>query len=123
VRRQRLTGKAIAAQTGVSPATVSHVLKRLGLNQLSAFEPAEPPRPYQREQPGELIHTDIKKLAKFNRVGHRTTGDRTGQSNSRAVGWGIVHVCIDDASRIAFSRIMKSGRKARAVAFLWAAVA
>ena len=122
LRRQRLTGKAIAAETGVSPATVSRVLKRLGLNKWSALEPAEPPRRYQRERPGELIHIDIKKLGKFNRVGHRITGDRTGQSNSRGVGWEFVHVCIDDASRIAFSRIMKSERKACAVAFLKAAI-
>jgi transposase InsO family protein len=123
LRRQRLTGKAIAAETGVSPATVSRVLKRLGLNRLSALEPAEPPRRYQRARPGELIHIDIKKLGKFNRVGHRITGDRTGQSNSRGVGWEFVHVCIDDASRIGFSRIMKTERKACAVAFLKAALA
>ena len=98
------TGKAIATETGVSPATVSRVLKRLGLNRLSALEPAEPPRRYEREQPGELIHIDIKKLGKFNQIGHRITGDRTGQSNSRGVGWEFVHVSIDDASRIAFSR-------------------
>jgi transposase InsO family protein len=123
LRRQRLTGKAIAAETGVSPATVSRVLKRLGLNRLSALEPAEPPRRYQRDRPGELIHIDIKKLGKFNKVGHRITGDRTGQSNSRGVGWEFVHVAIDDASRIAFSRIMKSERKACAIAFLKAAIA
>ena len=123
LRRQRLTGKAIAAETGVSPATVSRVLKRLGLNRLSALEPAEPPRRYQRDRPGELIHIDIKKLGKFNRIGHRITGDRTGQSNSRGIGWEFVHVAIDDASRIAFSRVMKSERKACAVAFLKAAVA
>jgi transposase InsO family protein len=123
LRRQRLTGKAIAAETGVSPATVSRVLKRLGLNRLSALEPAEPPRRYQRDRPGELIHIDIKKLGKFNRIGHRITGDRTGQSNSRGIGWEFVHVCIDDASRVGFSRIMTSERKACAVAFLKAAVA
>jgi transposase InsO family protein len=123
LRRQRLTGKAIAAETGVSPATVSRVLKRLGLNRLSALEPAAPPRRYQRERPGELIHIDIKKLGKFNRVGHRITGDRTGQSNTRGVGWEFVHVAVDDASRIAFSRIMKTERQACAVAFLKAAIA
>jgi transposase InsO family protein len=123
LRRQRLTGKAIAAETGVSPATVSRVLKRLGLNRLSALEPAEPPRRYQRERPGELIHIDIKKLGKFDRIGHRITGDRTGQSNSRGVGWEFVHVAIDDASRVGFSRIMKSERKACAIAFLRAAIA
>lgn len=123
LRRQRQTGQAIAVETGVSPATVSRVLRRLGLNKLSALEPAEPVRRYERERPGELIHIDIKKLGKFNRIGHRITGDRTGQSNSRGVGWEFVHVCIDDASRIAFSRVMKTERKGCAIAFLKAAVA
>jgi len=90
---------------------------------LSALDPAEPPRRYEREMPGEMIHIDIKKLGKFNRVGHRITGDRKGQSNSRGVGWEYVHVCIDDASRVAFSRIMKSERGRCAVTFLNAAVA
>jgi transposase InsO family protein len=123
LRRQRLPGKEIAAMVGVSPATVSRTLKRLGLNKLSALEPAEPPRRYERERPGEMIHIDIKKLGKFDQIGHRITGDRKGQSNSRGVGWEFLHVCIDDASRVAFSRIMKSERKACAVAFLRAAVA
>jgi len=123
LRRQRLTGQAIGAETGVSAATVSRILKRLGLNRLSALEPAEPPRRYQRDRPGELIHIDIKKLGKFNKIGHRITGDRTGQSNNRGVGWEFVHVCIDDASRIAFSRVMKTERKGCAITFLKAAVA
>jgi transposase InsO family protein len=123
LRRQRLTGQAIAAEVGVSPATVSRILKRLGLNKLKMLEPAEPVRRYERERPGELIHIDIKKLGKFNRIGHRITGDRTGQSNSRGVGWEFVHVCIDDASRIAFSKVMKNERKGCAIAFLKAAVA
>ena len=122
LRRQRMPGKEIATAVGVSPATVSRVLKRLGLSKLSALEPAEPPRRYEREQPGEMIHLDIKKLGKFNQVGHRITGDRTGQSNSRGVGWEFVHVCIDDASRVAFSKIMKTERGRSAVAFLKAAV-
>jgi transposase InsO family protein len=121
LRRQRIPGTEIAATVGVSPATVSRVLKRLGLNKLSALEPAEPPRRYQREQPGEMIHVDIKKLGKFNQMGHRITGDR--QSKSRGVGWEYVHVCIDDASRVAFSKIMKTERQGCAVAFLKAAIA
>ncbi|TWI60257.1 transposase IS481 family protein [Bradyrhizobium huanghuaihaiense] len=60
----------------------------LGLNRLRNLEPAEPVRRYEREHPGELIHIDIKKLGKFNRVGHRITGDRTGQSSLRARGEG-----------------------------------
>ncbi len=124
LRRQRLTGKAIAAEVGVSEATVSRILRRLGLNKLSAMEPAEPVRRYEREKPGELIHLDIKKLGKIGSIGHRITGRRTGMVNRHlGIGWEFVHVCIDDASRIAFSRVMKDERKESAVAFLKAAVA
>ena len=123
LRRQRLPGNEIAATVGVSAATVSRVLKRLGLSKLSALEPAQSPRRYEREHPGEIIHIDIKKLGKFNHIGHRITGDRTGQSNSRGVGWEFLHVCIDDASRVAFSKIMKTERGRCAVVFLKAAVA
>jgi len=123
LRRQRLTGKTIAAEVGVSPATVSRILRRMGLNKLSALEPAQPIRRYQRDRPGELIHIDIKKLGKFNKVGHRITGDRTGQSNNRGVGWEFVHVCIDDASRIAFTKVMKNEKQGCAITFLKAAVA
>ena len=83
LRRQRWTGRHIARQVGVSPATVSRVLKRAGLSRLKDIEPAEPVRRYERDHPGEMIHIDIKKLGRFERVGHRITGDRTGQSNSR----------------------------------------
>lgn len=123
LRRRRLTGKHIAMEVGVSPATVSRVLKRAGLSRLRDIEPAEPVRRYEREHPGDMIHIDIKKLGRFERVGHRITGDRTGQSNSRGVGWEFVHVCIDDASRVAFSQILPDERKESAIAFLKAAVA
>jgi transposase InsO family protein len=122
LRRQRHTGKQIAAALAISPATVSRILRRLGLNRLSALEPAEPVRRYEREKPGELIHIDIKKLGKFNQIGHRITGDRRGQSNSRGVGWEYVHVCIDDHSRVAFAKIMPSEKKRSAIAFLKAAL-
>ncbi|WP_339764741.1 IS481 family transposase [uncultured Hoeflea sp.] len=123
LRRQRWTGKHIARDVGVSPATVSRVLRRAGLSRLKDLDPAEPVRRYERQYPGELIHIDIKKLGRFERVGHRITGDRTGQSNSRGVGWEFVHVCIDDASRIAFSQILPDEKKESAVAFLRAALA
>jgi transposase InsO family protein len=121
LRRQRYTGKQIAAEVGISPATVSRVLRRLGLNKLSALEPAEPVRRYEREHPGELIHIDIKKLGKIGVVGHRITGDRSVRV--RGIGWEYVHVCVDDASRVAFVEIKLDERKKSAVAFLKAAVA
>jgi transposase InsO family protein len=124
LRRQRWTGKQIAAQVGVSPATVSRVLRRLGLNKLNALEPAEPVRRYERENPGELIHIDIKKLGRIGSVGHRITGRQTGVANRHlGIGWEYVHVCIDDASRVAFVQVMANQRKESAVAFLETAVA
>jgi len=123
LRRQRWTGKQIAAEVGVSPATVSRILRRLGLNRIKALEPAEPVRRYERQHPGELIHIDIKKLGRFDKVGHRITGDRTGQSKSRGIGWEFVHVSIDDASRLAFSQILPDEKKESAAAFLKAAMA
>jgi len=90
LRRQRLTGKHIAMETGVSPATVSRVLRRAGLSRMKDIDPAEPIVRYEYAEPGGLIHLDIKRLGRFHRVGHRITGDRTGQSNSRGVGWEYV---------------------------------
>ena len=106
LRRQRHTGAQIAAEVGVSAATISRILERRGLNRLSALEPAEPVRRYERAAPGEIVHIDIRKLGKFNRIGRRITGDRTGQSNTRGVGWEYVHLAIDDHSRLAYSEIL-----------------
>ncbi len=83
----------------MSPATVSRILQRLGLNKLSALEPAEPVRRYEREHPRKIIHIDIKKLDRFEQIGHPITADRKGQSNSREVGWEYLHLAIDDHSR------------------------
>lgn len=131
LRRQRWTGQQIAKATAVSPATVSRILRRARLSRIRDLEPAAPIVRYERKTPGELIHIDIKKLGRFDKVGHRITGDRSGQSNARGrrggkswgAGWEFVHVCIDDASRIAFSQILPDEKKESAVAFLKAALA
>ena len=102
--------------------TVSRILKRLGLNRISALEPAEPVRRYERDKPGEMIHIDIKKLGRFERVGHRVTGNRQGCRNAGA-GWEYVHVAIDDHSRIACAKIMPNEKKRSAIAFLKTALA
>lgn len=122
LRLQRHTGKQIAAEVGVSAATVSRILKRLGLNRWSALEPAQPVRRYERAAPGEIIHIDIKKLGKFNRVGHRITGDRNGQSNTRGVGWEYVHLAIDDHSRLAYSEILPDEKRRSCLRFLFNAL-
>ena len=122
LRRRRHTGAQIAAEVDVSAATVSRILKRLGLNRLSALEPAEPVRRYERAAPGEIIHIDIKKLGKFSRTGHRVTGDRTGQSNTRGIGWEYVHLAIDDHSRLAYSEILPDEKRRSCLCFLFNAL-
>ena len=123
LRRQRLPGTQIAQIAGVSAATVSRVLQRLGISRIKALEPPEPVRRYEREHPGELLHIDIKKLGRFNRIGHRITGHGTSKSTSCRMGWEFVHVCIDDASRVAFSQILPDEKKESAIAFLKTAIA
>jgi len=123
LRRQRHTGQQIATEAGVSAATVSRILRRLRLSRTRDLEPAEPVRRYERATPGEMIHLDIKKLGRFSRIGRRITGDRTGYSHCRGLGWEFVHVCIDDHSRVAFSEIKPDQSADSAVAFLKAAVA
>lgn len=122
LRRQRYTGKQIAAHLTLSPATVSRILKRRGLNKLSALEPAEPVRRYERERPGEIVHIDIKKLGRFNGVGHRITGDRKGQSNGRGIGWEYLHLAIDDHSRVAYSEILPDEKRRSCLRFLFNAL-
>jgi transposase InsO family protein len=117
LRRQRHTGKQIAAEVKVSRATVSRILRRLGLSRIRDLEPAKPVRRYEREHPGELIHIDIKKLGRFVRPGHRITHDRQ-KGESRGAGHEFVHVAIDDASRVAFSQIRPDEKKESAIAFL-----
>ena len=123
LRRQRRSGQQIAAELGLSPATVSRILRRIGLSKLKALEPPEPARRYERNRPGELIHIDIKKLGRFREIGHRITGDRTSQRSGRNKGWEFVHVAIDDHSRIAFTQILPDEKAVSAIAFLKAAVA
>lgn len=122
LRRQRYTGQQIAAELGLSPATVSRILRRRGLNKLSALEPAEPVRRYEREHPGEIIHIDIKKLGRFEQIGHRITGDRKGQSNGRGVGWEYLHLAIDDHSRVAYSEILPDEKRRSCLRFLFNAL-
>ena len=122
LRRQRLSGPAIARKLGRPISTVGQVLRRRRLGRLSALDPRPPARRYERERPGELIHIDIKKLGRIDGVGHRITGDRTGQSNKRArkqgLGWEYLHVAVDDRSRLAFTEVLASERQEDATAFL-----
>ena len=123
LRRQRRTGPQIACQLNLPRSTVGAVLRRLGLGRLSALDVKPPVVRYERDMPGELIHLDIKKLGRIDGIGHRITGDRTGQSNKRGTGWEYLHVAIDDACRLAYSEVLPSERKQCAIAFTRRALA
>ena len=123
LRRERLSGPKIARRLGRPCSTVGLILRRQGLGRLSALDPKPPVVRYQREQPGELIHIDTKKLGKIDGIGHRITGDRRGQSAKRGTGWEYLHVAIDDAARLAYSEIMPDEKKESAITFLARALA
>jgi transposase InsO family protein len=130
LRRVRMTAAEISELLGMPISTVSVVLRRIGLGKRSRLEPLEPPNRYQREHPGELVHIDVKKLGRIQNIGHRITGSKTSQ-NARArwraprqaVGWEYVHVCVDDATRLAYVEVLPDEKGLTVAGFLRRAVA
>src|SRR5688572_15495347 len=131
LRRLRMTGAQIAEVLSMPLSTVSGILTRIGLGKLSRLEPPEPPNRYQRRHPGELMHIDVKKLGRIERgAGHRITGHkhynpRRGSRGAvrRTVGWEYVHVCVDDATRLAYVEVLADEKATTAVGFLRRALA
>jgi len=130
LRRLRMTGAEIALCLGMALSTVSAVLLRVGLGKLSRLEPPEPPNRYERRHPGELLHVDVKKLGVITGTGHRITGRRDSQNANRRArrrgapkGWEFVHVCVDDATRLAYVEVLSDEKATTAVGFLRRAVA
>jgi transposase InsO family protein len=130
LRRLRMTSSEIAECLGMALSTVSAVLKRIGLGKLSRLDPPEPPNRYERRQAGELLHIDVKKLGRINGAGHRVTGNRASQNANRRArrkggpaGWEFVHVCVDDATRLAYAEVLDDEKATTAIAFLRRALA
>jgi transposase InsO family protein len=130
LRRLRMTGAEIAFCLGMALSTVSAVLTRIGLGKLSRLEPPEPANRYERRSAGELLHVDVKKLGKIAGAGHRVTGQRQTQMINRRArrrgapkGWEFVHVCVDDATRLAYVEVLDDEKATTAAGFLRRAVA
>lgn len=117
LRRLRMTAAEIAEVLRMPLSTVSAILKRIGLGKRSRLEPLEPPNRYECARPGELLHIDIKKLARFHRPGHRLLGRGRGRFET-AAGYEYLHVCVDDHSRLAYAELLPDERAESAVAFL-----
>jgi len=121
LRGQRLAAVLIGRRVGVPRSTVGGILRRLGLSRLPPVLPPLPVRRYERTRAGELLHVDIKSLGRIARIGHRIHGDR--RTRVRGVGWEHVHVCVDDATRLAYVEVRPSLQTADVVGFLDRAVA
>jgi transposase InsO family protein len=128
LRRLRMTAAEISELLGMALSTVSAVLLRIGLGKRSRLEPLEPANRYQRERPGELVHIDVKKLGRIKNVGHRITGNRRHQrpnkiAGRRQTGWEYVHVCVDDATRLAYVEVLGDEKGHTVIGFLRRAIA
>lgn len=125
LREQRKTGPQIADHLSLPISTVGDVLRRLGMGRLPSLNPRPPIVRYEREQPGELLHVDSKRLAKLipGMPGHRVTGERSKKGRMKRVGFECLHVAVDDASRVAYAEILPDGSAKSAVEFLDHAVA
>ncbi len=126
LRRLRMTAAEIAECLGMALSTVSRWLRRIGLGRLSRLEPPEPSNRYERARPGELVHVDVKKLGRIQVPGHRVTGSRRqhafrrweGKRKVGTAGWEFVHVCVDDATRLAYAEVLPDERGPSAAGFL-----
>ena len=116
LRRERWTGVRIAQATGLSRATVSRTLTRLKLNKAKMLEPRIPIVRYERDAPGDLLHIDIKKLARIVKPGHGITGNP--RDETRGAGWEFLYGAVDDHSRIAFTAMMPDEKAVTASLFL-----
>jgi transposase InsO family protein len=122
LRRVRFTGPEIAELLGMPESTVSLTLKREGMGRLPRPD-AEGANRYERKRAGELIHVDVKKLGRIDHPGHRVSGRYPGHFRARGkAGWEYVHVCVDDATRLAHAEVLADERPETAVAFLQRAI-
>jgi transposase InsO family protein len=121
LRRRRYTSLRIAEELRLAVSTVGLWLRRLGLGRLKNLEPRPVVVRYEKQRPGELLHLDTKKLGRIQGVGHRIHGDR--RTRKRGIGWEFLHVCVDDATRVAYAEVLPDEREGTATGFLERAIA
>jgi transposase InsO family protein len=132
LRRLRFTGAEIAEALRMPQTTVAGILKRIGMGRLGrlGLEPAER---YERKRPGELVHVDVKKLGRIEGGAGKRWRERPKQHYNRTftdlhghrrqtVGWEYVHVCVDDATRLAYVEVLDDEKAKTAVGFLGRAI-
>jgi transposase InsO family protein len=127
---RRKTGwgpRLVAAATGFAHSTVWKVLRRAGLSRRP--RPArEPANSYEWPCPGDLLHMDIARYARFERPGHAVTGDRSQRARAwmrseTRVGYDFAHAIVDDHSRFAYVELQPDERAATVTGFVERALA
>jgi transposase InsO family protein len=117
---RRKTGwgpRLVAGATGFCHSTVWKVLRRAGISRPPRAQ-REPANRYEWPCPGDLLHMDTSEYVRFQRPGHRVTGDRTRQDRHHREGVDFEHAIIDDHTRLAYAEIHQDQRAATVAAFL-----
>lgn len=115
-RRELQPGYRIAQALGLSPATVSRILRRKGLSRWRDLHPRPPVVRYEHPSPGDLLHLDIKGMTCFQQVSIR--GDGRLRGRRQFAGSEALHVAIDDHSRLAFAQLLPNQQACTTIAFL-----
>jgi transposase InsO family protein len=122
----------LAALLGVAACTIGAVLTRAGMPRLADVDrlTGELLRGrrhsevrYEREQPGELLHVDVKKLGRVPDGGGWRVHGRREEVRGRGNGFDYVHVAIDDHSRLAYAEVLPDERTGTCAGFLTRAAA
>ena len=134
LRRQRKFGPARIAHEllrqgiKVAASTVHRVLVRLGISRLRDLDrptgqTARQHERYEKDAPGELVHTDVKKLGVIRDGGGwwahgRGSAQHKATKKGPRVGYDYPHVCIDDHSRLAYAEVLPDEKGATCAAFI-----
>lgn len=120
LRRGHMPGYEIARRTGLSPASVSRILRRAKLSRWRDLNPPPPIQRYEHPRPGDLLHLDIKGMTRFGEVSLRGDGRLRGKRSHP--GLLALHVAIDDHSRMAFTQMLPNQKAETTIGFLNSAV-
>jgi transposase InsO family protein len=120
LRRGHMPGYEIARRTGLSPASVSRILRRAKLSRWRDLNPPPPVQRYEHPRPGDLLHLDIKGMTRFSEVSLR--GDGRLRGKQKHPGFLALHVAVDDHSRMAFTQMLPDQKAETTIGFLNSAV-
>ena len=120
LRRGHMPGYEVARRTGLSPASVSRILRRAKLSRWRDLNPPPPIQRYEHPRPGDLLHLDIKGMTRFSEVSLR--GDGRLRGKQKHPGFLALHVAIDDHSRMAFTQMLPDQKADTTIGFLNSAV-